>query len=218
MGIIRQIKLIDEETGEFISSNEQKLGTKLKEGWIVVYKKALVRLLDECPNFATLKVYLRIASAQTYDTITYITTPYIAKTLGMTYQTAWNAVKWLVRNKYIKKSQNKTGANGFIVNPFVSTCGKGNFDEKANAFYGDEEYVEVDEIISDETDHADHAHDDLPKARKITREKGKLDIIRFEGLEIHDGDYDEDATIPSISGDEFLAIVSGTSSIPASLL
>ena len=214
MGIIRQIKLIDDVTGEFISSNEQKLGTKLKEGWIVVYKKALVKLLEECPNFATLKVYLRIASAQTYDTITYITTPYIAKTLGMTYQTAWNAVKWLIRNKYIKKSQNKTGANGFIVNPFVSTCGKHNFDEKANVFYGEEGHAEVDNIISDEDD----IPNDLPKARKVTREKEGLDVTKFEGLEIHEGDYDEDATIPSISNDEFLAIVSGKASIPSSLL
>lgn len=206
MGIVRQISLIDEETGEFISSNQQKLGSKLKEGWIVVYKRALIKLLEDCPNYATLKVYLRIAAAQTYDTITYITTPYIAKSLGVTYQTAWNAVKWLISNGYLRKTSNPTGANGFIVNPFTSTCGKHNFDEKSKAF-SDIVLEESSETLVEELPLAD-----MPKSRG-TKDNAVKELL--PGLEV--SDVDEDELIPTVSFDEFAAFASGAASLPASL-
>ena len=213
MGIVRQISLIDEETGEFISSNQQKLGSKLKEGWIVVYKRALIKLLDDCPNCATLKVYLRIAAAQTYDTITYITTPYVAKSLGITYQTAWNAVRWLVNNGYLRKTSNPTGATGFIVNPLVSTCGKHNYDEKVDAFAdADTSLEETSETLVEELPLAD-----MPKPR--VRSKGTKDNTVdkvLPGMTV--SDVDEDELIPTISFDEFTAFASGAASIPASLL
>lgn len=136
--MLRQITLYDDETGEFISSNTSKTGSKLKEGWIVVYKEPLIKLLQACPNYATLKVYLRIAAAQDYDTVTYISTRFLANDLNLAYQTVWNAVKWLINNDYIKRAKNDTGASGFIVNPLVSTCGKKNLEEKLNAFDSDQ--------------------------------------------------------------------------------
>ena len=133
MALIRQISLFDAETGEMLSSNSQLAGSRLKEGWIVVYKEALRKLMAECPNYATLRTYLYIATAQDYDTITMITTSYIAKETGMRYQTVWNSVKWLINNGYIKRASIK-GSSGFIVNPLVSTCGRKNYDEKLRAF------------------------------------------------------------------------------------
>lgn len=133
MGILRQISLFDSETGELISSNQQMSGTRLKEGWIVVYKEALRKLLKEAPNYSTVKVYLYIATAQDYDTVTMITTPFIAKEASMSYQAAWRATKWLIQNSYIKRAD-INGSEGFIVNPMISTCGRKNFEEKLNAF------------------------------------------------------------------------------------
>lgn len=133
MGVLRQISLFDSETGELLSSNQQLAGSRLKEGWIVVYKESLRKLMADCPNYATLRTYLYIATAQDYDTITMITTSYIAKETGMRYQTVWNSVKWLINNGYIKRAEIK-GSTGFIVNPLVSTCGRKNYDEKLKAF------------------------------------------------------------------------------------
>lgn len=133
MGILRQISLFDSETGELISSDQRLVGTRLKEGWIVVYKEALKKLLKEAPNYATLKFYLYVATAQDYDTVTLITTPFIAKEAGMNYQTAWRATKWLIENGYIRRA-NVNGNEGFIVNPLVSTCGRKNYQEKLAAF------------------------------------------------------------------------------------
>ena len=59
--------------------------------------------------------------------------------LGMAYQTVWNAVKWLIKNDYIRRAKNETGASGFIVNPLISTCGRKNLSEKLDAFADEEE-------------------------------------------------------------------------------
>lgn len=133
MGVLRQISLFDTETGELLSSNQQLAGNRLKEGWIVVYKEALRKLMTRCPNYATLRTYLYIATAQDYDTVTLITTRYIADETGMRYQTVWNAIKWLIQEGYIARASIK-GSSGFIVNPVVSTCGKKNYDKKLEHF------------------------------------------------------------------------------------
>lgn len=190
MSVIRQISLYDEETGEFISSNSEIIGNKLKEGWIVIYKKPLVKLLNDCPNFATLKVYLRIAAAQEYDTVTYITTPYLAKALCMSYQTAWNAVKWLVANAYIKKTENVTGSQGFIVNPLVSTCGKKNYEKKVQAFIEENNITAKDlrEAVFDDDVELVEDMSDLPKARNRNRNR-KAKQVEFPGAV--DGDMSQ---------------------------
>ncbi len=99
----------------------------------MVYKEALRKLMADCPNYATLRTYLYIATAQDYDTVTFITTSYIAAETGMRYQTVWNAVKWLINNAYIKRAS-VGGSSGFIVNPLISTCGRKNYDNKLKAF------------------------------------------------------------------------------------
>lgn len=133
MPLMRQISLFDMETGELISSHQNVAGSRLKEGWIVVYKEALKDLIMKAPNYATMKVYLYIATSQDYDTVTYISTSFVARKLGMAYQTAWNAVKWLIENNYLRRSE-VNGSIGFIVNPLVSTCGRKNYEEKLAAF------------------------------------------------------------------------------------
>ena len=133
MGLVRQVSLFDDETGEFISSNATALGSKLKEGWIVVYKEALMTLMSEVPNYATLRFYLYLACHQTYDTMTIVSTSHIAKEAKMTYQTAWNACKWLIQHNYIAKTT-KNGTPAFIINPDVTTCGKKNLEAKMQPF------------------------------------------------------------------------------------
>jgi len=190
MGIVRQISLIDEDTGEFISSNVQKVGSKLKEGWIVVYKNALVKLITECPNFATMKVYLRIAAAQDYDKITYITTSYISKSLNMSYQTAWNAIKWLIANDYLRRAVNDTGGVGFIVNPLVTTCGKKNFDKKLEAF-ADSDFI-IDDV------------EDVP-LKDIARSPSAIDEF-FSPEEPPDADVE-------LTAEDFASILNGDASV-----
>lgn len=136
MAIMKQFSLFDTETGDIISSHQQLAGSQLKEGWIVVYKEALRDLMAKCPNYATLRTYLYIATAQNYDTVTLITIKYIASETGMRYQTVWNSVKWLINEGFIAKANIK-GSPGFVVNPLVSTCGKKNYDEKLEYFAKD---------------------------------------------------------------------------------
>ena len=148
MGLVRQVSLFDDETGEFISSNATALGSKLKEGWIVVYKDALMTLMSEVPNYATLRFYLYLACHQTYDTMTIVSTSHIAKEAGMTYQTAWNACKWLIQHNYIAKTS-KDGTPAFIINPDVTTCGKKNLEAKMKPFINVGENAQ--QFVSDKT-------------------------------------------------------------------
>lgn len=141
--MIRRTTDIDEQTGEVIKSNDVKLGTRLKGEWIVVYKDALKSLVRNCPNYSTMKVYLEMAAAQDYNSVTMITLPYIGRILNMSYQTVWNAGKWLQANGYIKKAT-YNGNTGFVLNPKVTTCGKKHLDKKTQYVNGD---IDNDELV-----------------------------------------------------------------------
>lgn len=153
MSITRNITLIDNDTGEIFENHSQTLGSKLGGGWIVVYKVPLQKLLKVVPNFATLKVYLYIASSQDFNKVTLISAKYISAQLGMSYQTVWNSIKWLKQAGYVKDGE-IAGMKGYVVNPTVSTCGIKMNDEKLKHFVDDfvNEEVDADERSDDEND------------------------------------------------------------------
>lgn len=181
--MIRQISLFDAETGEFISSNTQNVGNKLKEGWIVIYKDKLEEFIKECPNFATMKVYMRIAAQQDYKTITFITPTYIAKDLGLSYPSVWAAVKWLEQHAYLRKVK-ENGSSGFIVNPTVTTCGKKNMEEKLGRL-SDPIPVDVEKLPV-----PDFANENERKKYQIKKAKEEMSLFEAQNPEFKGKDYD----------------------------
>lgn len=161
MSITRDIKLIDNETGEIFETHSQMLGSKLGGGWIVVYKVPLQKLLKVVPNFATLKVYLYIASSQDFNKVTLISAKYISAELDMAYQTVWNSIKWLKQAGYIKDGE-MAGMKGYVVNPTVSTCGVKKNDEKLKHFVDDIVEEEVDADRADQTEEEENDIEDDP--------------------------------------------------------
>lgn len=144
MGVIKNVAQYDEETGEYLGGYSHKIGSKLKGDWIVFYKDALLKLIKECPNYSTMKVYMMMAASQTYDSVTLVSLPYIAKELGIAYQTVWNSAKWLQQSGYIRRAEYH-GNTGFVLNPDVTTCGKKNMENKAAYVAGD---LSNDELIA----------------------------------------------------------------------
>ena len=149
MGVMKQFSLFDEETGEVFQSTIQKVGNKLKGGWIVVYKEPIQKLLKEVPNFATLKVYLTVATTQDFETVTMISLSKICEINGMVYQTVWNAIKWLKKHGYLAVGE-VNGEAGLVVNPTVSTCGKKNLEKRMEYFTSEVEETNFDDLTFDD--------------------------------------------------------------------
>lgn len=126
--LIREFRLFEDD-GSLVAKTVRK-GTMLGEGWFVMYKEAVQRLLKECPNFATFKVFIQLASYQTYDVYVYVSIRQVATDLGMTYRTAWGCVKWLEAHKYLRREL-QNGTPVFLLNHLVTTCGKKSLPAKS---------------------------------------------------------------------------------------
>lgn len=96
---------------------------QLKEGWIVMYKEPLKKLVMECKEYSKVRVFIYIASLQTYDTLVFVSIADVARNIGITYKTAWSCVKWLEEHQYLCRIE-RDGICGFLINPDFSTCGK----------------------------------------------------------------------------------------------
>lgn len=129
--MIKNLSLFDDD-GTLIRSSTYK-GTVLKKEWFVMYKEGLSRMLTEIPNFATLKVFLKLCSLQTYEPIVVTSTSFIAKELGIAYKTAWESIKWLTQHNYVKRTTHN-GLSGFLLNLDITTCGKSSYGEKQKAW------------------------------------------------------------------------------------
>lgn len=108
-------------------------GNQLKEGWIVVYKRPLERLILECKEYSKVRVFIFLMSRQTFDSLVIISISEIAKKLKMNYKTAWACIKWLEERDYLRRVE-RDGVVGFMINPQVSTCGKKSLPEKQSVF------------------------------------------------------------------------------------
>lgn len=123
------ISLFDENTGELFSRVEKNTSTILGGEWIVFYDSAIRKILEDNPDYSTVKVLLQLMSMQTFDVYTITTIQSVAKKLKMSYKTAWSAVQWLEKNHYLKRSK-VNGANAFILNPSMTTRGRSSMAQK----------------------------------------------------------------------------------------
>lgn len=101
----------------------------LQGGWFVMYKDSILHLLNECKELTKLKVFMFLASRQTFDTLIVTNVTFISKSLKMSYKSAWLAVKWLEDNDYIKRVE-IDGVHGFLINPSYTTCGRKSLKQK----------------------------------------------------------------------------------------
>lgn len=95
---------------------------KLGGGWVAFYKRSIRTLIDECPNFSTMKVYMYIASKQTYQKCAIAKPSHIMKVLGMSSSTVFESLKWLRDNDFLQRYE-IDGNIGWLLNPSVTGCG-----------------------------------------------------------------------------------------------
>lgn len=100
-----------------------KYDSQLKRGWVYMYKKPIMEIVNEVPDFSTLKIFLAITAKQEYGPLVLCTVAQLAKDTGMTYNTAWKAFKWLENNGYVCKVT-VDGIVGILLNPALGGCGR----------------------------------------------------------------------------------------------
>lgn len=118
-----------EDDGKLVSSTISRR-KKLGGDWVAFYKGPLKSLAEADVPAATLRVYLWLASKQTFDKFVMTTPTAIANALGLTYESIRKSIRWLETNQYLQVHKIE-GNNGYLLNPEKTTRGaKGNADKK----------------------------------------------------------------------------------------
>ena len=131
MPTVKQFSLYDEETGELISRTTRKEIKKIEGDWIVFFAKPLTKLIEQTNESAIIRVYLWLASKQTFNDYVLVDRKTIYESLKISRMTCYRSIKWLVSNGYISEIFHD-GNKGFFLNPNVTTKGSKNFKEKKN--------------------------------------------------------------------------------------
>lgn len=144
-----EFNLFDEFTGEQQFHSIKRKKSNLGGGWVAFYKKALKKLVNDVPNLSTLRVYLLLATKQTYQKFVMTTQVQVQKELNMSNSTVYEALKWLKDNKYIQQ-HNVEGNIGYLLNADVTNCGGANKTKKKELWLLQEkrdEIIKLDEHI-----------------------------------------------------------------------
>lgn len=131
MSTIKQFSLYDEKTGELISRTTRKEIKKIEGDWIVFFAKPLTKLIEQTNESAIIRVYLWLASKQTFNDYVLVDRKTIYESLKISRMTCYRSIKWLVDNGYILEITHD-GNKGFFLNPNVTTKGNKNFKAKKN--------------------------------------------------------------------------------------
>ena len=131
MSTVKQFSLYDEKTGELISRTTRKEIKRIEGDWIVFFTKPLAKLVEQTNESAIIRVYLWLASKQTFNDYVMTTRNAIVDSLKISRMTCYRAIKWLVNNGYISEVT-LDGNKGFFLNPNVTTKGSKNFKDKRN--------------------------------------------------------------------------------------
>lgn len=129
MGTIQQFSLYDEKTGELISRTVKKKIRKIEGDWIVFFTKPLTKLIESTNESAIIRVYLWLASKQTFNDYVLVDRKTIYESLRISRMSCYKALKWLMKNNYVSEVK-QDGIKGFFINPNVTTKGSKNFKEK----------------------------------------------------------------------------------------
>jgi len=131
MSTIKQFSLYDEKTGELISRTTRKEIKRIEGDWIVFFAKPLAKLIEETNESAIIRVYLWLASKQTFNDYVLVDRKTIYETLKISRMTCYRSIKWLINKGYISEVT-LDGNKGFFLNPNVTTKGSKNFKDKKN--------------------------------------------------------------------------------------
>lgn len=124
---LRQYSLFTDD-GELISTTLTKK-PRLAGDWIVFYKGQLKRLAESQVEASTLRVYLWLASKQTFENYVMTTRATIATKLNLSKITVHRAINWLIENQYLIEAKVE-GNVGYLLNPDITTKGAKNKAER----------------------------------------------------------------------------------------
>ena len=146
MSEVMQFSLYDEKTGELISKTIKKK-IRIEGDWIVFFAKPLTKLVQDTSESAIIRVYLWLASKQTFNDYVIVDRKTIYETLKISRMSCYKALKWLIKNNYIQEIK-ENGIKGFFLNPNVTTKGSKNFKAKKSkwSFEVFKKDVKVDEL------------------------------------------------------------------------
>ena len=122
MKIGKQTTVFDAETGEVIRETVT-FGSQNGEGWVIMYRDTFDSLIENAPDFSTLKVFLKLSIKQEFENGVRTTKQAIADELNISYRSIIKAFNWLKENNYLKERK-INGQTEFLLNPNVTTCGK----------------------------------------------------------------------------------------------
>lgn len=126
MPLVKQTNLfnVNSETGELepVSSATHYKGSMLGDDWVVVYTRALERLLELNASYTALRIFLKLMSLQTFGKTVKIQKKYLYESLGLCRNSFCKALKWLKDNNFLKELE-EDGQNAFLLNPEVTTRG-----------------------------------------------------------------------------------------------
>lgn len=115
--------------GELISDTVTSKPRRLEGEWIVFYKKPLKQLAVDAPPLSILRIYLYLASKQTFETYVLVSPTKIMRDLGISKKTFYDGIKYLKENGYVQQHEHE-GNIAWLLNPNLTTRGRGNNDVK----------------------------------------------------------------------------------------
>ena len=131
--VVQEMNLfeLDDETGELtpLSHSSKIKGSQFGEGWIVVYKKSLDKLVDEQAPYTAMKIYCKLMGMQDFGPEIRVQNKFLYESLGITAKAYYKALKWLEDRHFIKRTV-ALGQNAFVLNPSYTACGKSSLDRR----------------------------------------------------------------------------------------
>lgn len=103
---------------------------RLRGDFVVFYKGQLQRLATEATELSTIKIYLFLASKQTFESYVMTTRKTIGEKLNLSYITVHRSINWLIDHGYLIEAKVE-GNTGYLLNPDVTNRGPKNKEMKS---------------------------------------------------------------------------------------
>lgn len=183
---------------------------KLGRGWVAIYKKAVRKLIIECPSYNTLRIYLFLASKQTYEKVVIVAAKTVIEALNINISSFTRGIKWLIEHEYIKPMV-VDGVRGWILNPQVTVCGASSKNGKQRLWtlQKNKERAQLEEdieqrkklietldqlIMENLTEEEDNDDEDIPDnftVRNVAGNSLEPGFVQSEGYQTRDTDGED---------------------------
>lgn len=124
--MVRVVKtqILDDSTGEVLATRET-FGTNNGRGWVINYRSASLEIALKCTSAVTFRVFhLLISLQENYgDKGVICTRKWIQKTLNISRKSTYNAIVWLIKNRFLIETS-RVGVSEFFFNPAKVTIGR----------------------------------------------------------------------------------------------